>query len=251
MSNNAPVPSARRLFLRRVGDVSGVTLALPALIGSAVASDATTQPSIGDKAMVSGPEGNAYLSLSPQEGSAIEALVDLMCPADALTGSGTSCGLHHYIDRQLAGGWGRGDQLYRHGPWSPGKPQQGYQSPLTPEQYVKAGLAAFARLVQLRTGQSIENLESTRLDALLQEVAEGKLDGDAGHALGAWFNDAFYPLFVQACFADPMYGGNRDKAHWRAIGYPGLPALHGRDVVQLRGRLHPGAATPKSIEDFS
>ncbi len=42
-------------------------------------------------------------------------------------------------------------------------------------------------------------------------------------ALGAWFNDSFYPLFVQACFADPMYGGNRDKVFWRAIGFPACP----------------------------
>jgi gluconate 2-dehydrogenase gamma chain len=48
-----------------------------------------------------------------------------------------------------------------------------------------------------------------------------------------------------------MYGGNRGKAFWRTVGYPGLPAFHGRNVVQYRGRPFPGATDPKSIEDFS
>jgi gluconate 2-dehydrogenase gamma chain len=186
----------------------------------------------------------------PQEAACVEALVNVMCPANALTKSGVDCGLHLYIDRQLAGAWGRGDQLYRQGPWHPGKPQHGYQSPLTPEQHFKAGIAVLRRVAQQRSGKAIEQMEPAALDALLQDVAAGRLD-DERFALGAWFNDVFYPLFAQACFADPMYGGNRGKAFWRTVGYPGLPAFHGRNVVQYRGRPFPGATDPKSIEDFS
>ncbi|WP_254790042.1 gluconate 2-dehydrogenase subunit 3 family protein [Variovorax sp. OV329] len=191
-----------------------------------------------------------YLSLGPQEAACIEALVNVMCPADALTPSGVDCGLHIFIDRQLAGAWGRGDQLYRQGPWHPGKPQQGYQSPLTPEQHFKSGVAKLRHESQQRTGKAVEQLEPGQLDALLQDVAAGRVD-DSRFSLGAWFNDAFYPLFVQACFADPIYGGNRDKAFWRAVGFPGLPALHGRNVVQYRGRAVPAASNPRSIEDLS
>jgi gluconate 2-dehydrogenase gamma chain len=248
MTMNDNQPPARRIFLRRVGGASGAALAMPGLIGGLVASPVTTHGA-------SAPTGDAaphqaYLSLGPQEAACVEALVNLMCPADALTANGVDCGLHIYIDRQLAGAWGRGDQLYRQGPWLPGKPQHGYQSPLTPEQHFKEGIAALRRVALQRMGKAVEQLEHGQLEALLQEVAAGRAD-EARFPLGAWFNDSFYPLFVQACFADPMYGGNRDKAHWRAIGYPGLPAFHGRDVVQYRGRAFPAAGDPKSIEDFS
>lgn len=249
MSLNDREPPPRRLFLRQIGSASGAAaLAGPALLGGlasplASAQDAATRPA--DNAHSSG-----YLSLGPQEAACVEALVNVMCPADAVTPNGVDCGLHLYIDRQLAGAWGRGDQLYRQGPWRPGKPQHGYQSPLTPEQHFKAGLAVLRRKAQRRTGKAIEQLEAGPLDALLQEVAAGRMD-DERYALGAWFNDFFYPLFVQACFADPMYGGNRDKAFWRAVGFPGLPAFHGRNVVQYRGLPFPGAAMPQSIEDFS
>jgi len=240
---------ARRIFLRRLGGVSGAALAMPALLGGTAASTAAPQGAVttptGDPSRPS-----AYLSLGPQEAACVEALVNVMCPADALTPSGTDCGLHIYIDRQLAGAWGRGDHLYRQGPWHVGKPQHGYQTPLTPEEHFKSGIAKLRQETRRRTGKDVEQLEAGQLDTLLDDVAAGRMD-DPRYSLGAWFNDAFYPLFVQACFADPMYGGNRDKVFWRAVGYPGLPALHGRNVVQFRGQRVPAAANPRSIEDLS
>jgi hypothetical protein len=63
------------------------------------------------------------------------------CPADNLTPNRVDCGLATFIDRQLAGDFGRDDRLYRLGPYRRGKPQLGYQLPLTPEQFFKAGSA--------------------------------------------------------------------------------------------------------------
>jgi len=70
-------------------------------------------------------------------------------------------------------------------------------------------------------------------------------------SLAEWFNDLVYSLFIQACFADPIYGGNANKVFWKAIGYPGLPAVNGINIVKYRGKPFPEAQTPKSIEDFS
>lgn len=249
MTMNQQQPPARRIFLRQVGGASGVALAIPALVAGAVAAPAAARAAsaAGETNKSAHP---AYLSLGPQEAACVEALVNVMCPADALTPNGVDCGLHLYIDRQLAGAWGRGDRLYRQGPWRPGKPQHGFQLPLTPEEYFKTGIAALRSAVLQRTGKAVEELEPQQLDTLLQDAAAGRMD-DARHALAVWFNDSFYPLFVQGCFADPMYGGNQRKVFWRAVGYPGLPAFHAQNVVQYRGRRFPGAADPKSIEDLS
>ncbi|RYE45587.1 MAG: gluconate 2-dehydrogenase subunit 3 family protein [Hyphomicrobiales bacterium] len=248
MSKDDRHPPPRRLFLQRIGGASGAALAVPALLGGLTTTFASEQDVLARKAEKG--DSSSYLSLGPQEAACVEALVNVMCPADALTPSGVDCGLHIYIDRQLAGAWGRGDQLYRQGPWHPGKPQHGSQSPLTPEQQFKAGIAVLRREVQQRTGKAVEQLDASQLDALLTEVAAGRMD-DQRYALGEWFNDIFYPLFVQACFADPIYGGNRDKTFWRAVGFPGLPAFNGRNVVEFRGRAFPGASKPQSIDDFS
>src|SRR4030095_5725458 len=80
-----------------------------------------------------------YQSLGPDEIAFVEAMVNVMCPEDALTPSGVDCGLAIYMARQLAGAFGHGDRLYRQGPVRKGKPQYGYQLPLTPEPFFKAG----------------------------------------------------------------------------------------------------------------
>ena len=194
------------------------------------------------------PVPTTYQSLGPAEAAFVERMVDAMCPADDLTPAGTSCGLALFIDRQLAGAFGRGERLYLRGPWRPGRPEHGYQLPLTPEQFFKAGLGAADELCEQRHGKRFADLEVPLADAFLAEVANGVAHPRIG--LGEWFNELVYPLFQQACFSDPTHGGNRDKVFWRMIGYPGLPAVHGINMVQYRGKPFPGAARPLSMDDF-
>src|SRR6266699_5795917 len=61
----------------------------------------------------------AYAYLNPEEAAFVEALVDHMVPADEYSPKGTDLGLNIYIDRALAGGWGKGERLYMQGPWKP------------------------------------------------------------------------------------------------------------------------------------
>ena len=41
---------------------------------------------------------------------------------------------------------------------------------------------------------------------------------------GKHFFEALLQSAMEGFFADPIYGGNRDKVSWRMVGYPGLPA---------------------------
>ena len=99
-------------------------------------------------------------------------------------------------------------------------------------------------------GASFDQLPPASAEAVLRETETGRMT-DARLPLASWFDEIFYPLFSEACFADPMYGGNRDAVFWKMIGYPGLPATHSLDMVRYRGKPYPGAKTPKSIIDFS
>jgi gluconate 2-dehydrogenase gamma chain len=228
--------NSRRIFLKQVAGASGA-LAAVVTAGAAAAAPAIETPA-------------GYESLSPEEAAFVEAMVNVMCPADGLTPNGVDCGLAEYIDRQLAGGFGHGDRLYRSGPWRSGKPQLAYQLPLTPEQFFKGGIGAAQTACTRRFSKRFEELASADADAFLQEVAAGKI-ADAKVPLGQWFNGLVYPLFVQACFADPIYGGNHAKVFWKLIGYPGLPAVHSQNMTAFRGKPFPGALDPKSIQDFS
>jgi len=226
---------SRRIFLKQAG---AGALAVASL---AVAAPATAP---AEAALV------GYQSFSPDEAAFVEALVNVMCPADNLTPNGVDCGLATFIDRQLAGDFGRGDRLYRAGPWRGGKPQLGYQLPLTPEQFFKAGIAATEAACTRQFGKRFDELSPAEADAFLEDVAGGKI-ANPRLPLAQWFNELVYPLFTQACYADPIYGGNSGKAFWKLIGYPGLPAFHTQNMVTYRGKPFPGAADPKSMEDFS
>ena len=235
------VPSRRSFILKAAG-----ATALLCVRGESAETTATAAaPDSGG-----GFEG-VYQCFSPEEAEFAEAMVDHMCPPDEFTPGGVDCGLATFIDRQLAGAYGQGDRLYLRGPFRTGLAEDGYQLPLTPSHYFKMGVRAFDEACVLRWGSVFAQLNSTAKESALSEIATGRWDEGTGFPLGAWFNELIYPLFTQACFSDPLYGGNHDKVFWRLLGYPGLPAVHSRDMVTYRGKPYPGARTPRSMEDFA
>jgi gluconate 2-dehydrogenase gamma chain len=251
--NGAPSPD-RRGFLKGAGVAAA---SLPTLIASqghvapAVAEPiGSTAPQSERPAPAASEASAGYQILSLDEAAFTEALVDHMWPRDQLSPSGSEIGIAIFIDRQLAGAFGQGDRLYAQGPFRKGKPQHGYQLPLTPAEYFKAGVEAAAAACVRRFQRGFDKLTFQERERFLQDVAAGKV-AEAVLDLASWFNGLVYPLFERGAFADPIYGGNRDKAAWRMIGYPGLPATYGQDVVRYRGKPHPRSASPQSIQDLS
>ena len=105
------------------------------------------------------PASPGYAFLNLEEAAFVEALVDHMVPADDLTPKGTDVGINIYIDRALAGAWGKGDRLYMQGPWKPGVPSQGYQLPLTPAQLYRAGIEATNAHCRKTYGKTFDRLD--------------------------------------------------------------------------------------------
>ena len=175
-----------------------------------------------------------------------------MCPADELSPSGVDCGLAIYIDRQLAGHVQQGDGAVSRGVlFDTASRNPGLKLPLTPEQFCKAGIAAVDAACLRDRGAPCPALKVAEADTVLVDISRGTRHRRA--PLRSPFVVQRYrgPLFVEACFADPMYGGNRSAAvFWKMIGYPGLPANHAIDMVRYRGKPYPGAGSPKSIGDF-
>lgn len=256
MGDKPSVAGDRRFFLKQVASVASAAPLGSRLAASAALATVAAMPAAAGAADAAATAPAAapfvgYESLSGDDAAFVEAMVNVMCPADNLTPSGVDCGLATYIDRQLAGDFGKGARRYMRGPWQPGKPQLGYQLPLTPEQFFKAGVAAATTACKAKYNKAFDQLAPADADAFLTDVAAGKYNANAEISLASWFNDIVYPLFAQACFADPIYGGNYNKVFWKMVGYPGLPATHTLDMVNFRGKPYPGATDPKSIIDFS
>jgi gluconate 2-dehydrogenase gamma chain len=52
---------------------------------------------------------------------------------------------------------------------------------------------------------------------------------------------------IEGFFADPIYGGNRDKIGWKLVGFPGVAASYGQ-YIEKHGV--PYDAAPVSIADM-
>ena len=85
-------------------------------------------------------EPGSWRYFTAEEGSAVEALVDRLIPPDQETPGGKNSGCAVFIDRQLAGPYGRFEGLYMQGPFQAGMPQ--LQSSSTPAEFYRRALAA-------------------------------------------------------------------------------------------------------------
>ena len=171
-----------------------------------------------------------------------------MVPADELTPKGTDIGINIYIDRALAGAWGKGDRLYMQGPWKPGVPSQGYQLPLTPAQLYRAGIEATNALLPQDLRQDLRPARPRRsARSSCVGLSGGKITLRRRPAGARLLGPSLYQNVMEGMFADPIYGGNRDKAGWKLIGFPGVDRRHRENVekyqrqaVPRRSRRHRG-----------
>jgi gluconate 2-dehydrogenase gamma chain len=227
----------RRAFLKSAvaGSAAAATVSLPQ------AADAQKPAAVA-------PAGDGYTYFGPDEAAFVEALVDHMVPADELTASGTGLGLHIFIDRALAGSWGKGDRLYMQGPWKPGVPSQGYQLPLTPAALYRAGIAATNRHCMKTYGKLFDHISESEREAVLRDLDNGKLVFDDGPPSRVFFA-IVYQTVMEGMFSDPIYGGNRNKAGWKMLGFPGVLAVHQQNITNFKNKKFPGE--PMGIADMS
>ena len=174
---------------------------------------------------------------TPEEGAAIEALVDRLIPPDPQTPGGKDAGCAVFIDRQLAGPYGSAEELYMRGPFADGTPQQGNQSPLTPAVGYRQALAALDKHCRATyAGKSFTQIPDNEKDKLLSglEKSQLRLEGANGRA--------FFELLLQntqeGFFADPVYGGNCNMVGWKMIGFPGARYDY-RDWVERHNQRYP------------
>jgi gluconate 2-dehydrogenase gamma chain len=228
----------RRQFLLGAG-LAGTAVAA----GLAPAAPAQAQAA----APAANPEPVPYLVLTATEADFLAATADAMIPADELSPSGTDCGIVTFIDRQLSSAWGGGAKMYRGGPFIKGKPEQGYQLPLTPLEFFQVGIAAANTWSRKTHGKDYDRLAAADRVAALKAMEEGKAD------FGTFSSRAFFgqllTITMQGFFSDPVYGGNRGMVSWKMLGFPGLPATYADKFEAYRDKRY--VAPPQSISDFS
>jgi len=147
---------------------------------------------------------------SQAEALIVAAAASRIFPSDETGPGAREAGVAIYIDRQLAGPWGRDRHRYTHEPFEEDAPREfGYQGKATPQQIYRRGLKdlkAFDRLGPTEQDEKLRQIETTRFFSLLRQNT------------------------IEGMFCDPMHGGNIDMVGWQLIGFPG-PRMSNYDDV--------------------
>lgn len=215
----------RRRFLMALAATGTVGAAAAAtLAGNAGGSQTVKGGAPWTEGMADAPpgvSGTGYVYFTAAEAAFIEAAVERLIPADPVGPGAVEAGVPVFIDRQLAGPYGRGDHFFLGGPWPEGVPEQGYQSRYTPAQLYRAAIPAIDRYVGAAyKGAAFTGLAAGDQDDVLKALEDGK-----AYLGGGVDAQAFFSMLLQntkeGYFSDPIYGGNRDMGAWKMIGFPG------------------------------
>lgn len=174
--------------------------------------------------------------LTPDEARFLAALADVLIPEDDFP-SATQAGVVDFIDLQLAGPYGKGAGLYLQGPFREGTPEQGYQAPHPPAALIRNGIARLEG-----SGARLVDLDTAEREEFAGRLSEGE-GFDLGDVPASTLFDEIWSLVKEGYFADPIYGGNKDYAGWRMVGFPGAHAYY-TDFVDKNA---PYRAPPRGI----
>ena len=131
----------RRDFLKLVG-VAGA--AISSLSLSEAASAEMPADHKGHSPVTAGGSraiSAGYRVFNINEVAFVESAVDILIPSDPVGPGAAELGVATYIDRQMAGSYGKGNRLYLEGPFGAATAQQGYQLPMTTSELIRVGIA--------------------------------------------------------------------------------------------------------------
>jgi len=166
--------------------------------------------------------------LTADEARVVQAAAERIFPSDATGPGATEAAVVIYIDRQLAGPYGRDKYRYTKAPFVESVPEHGYQAKETPREVYRAGIKSlgnFAALAPAEQDQKLLAIEKSYFFRLLRQHT------------------------IEGMFSDPMHGGNAGMVGWQLIGYPG-PLMSFRDEIEKAGG-QPWVRKPQSLTQIA
>lgn len=162
------------------------------------------------------------------EAKTIQAACERIFPTDENGPGATEAGVVIYIDRQLAGPYGRDKYRYTKGPWFESVPEHGYQGKETPQQIYRTGIG--------QLGNNFAAAPPDQQDLRLEKIQD----------------DHFFQLLrahtVEGMFCDPLHGGNIGMVGWKLIGFPGPRMSYRYEIDKYHGKAY--TVEPKSLEQI-
>ena len=168
---------------------------------------------------------------SPEERRFVDAATARLIPSEDSGTGAKEADVAEFIDRQLAGPYGRADTWYMQGPWADGTAEQGYQSPHTPADLYRIAIHDLDAYCQhTYSGKIFSDLAPADQDKVLTALDHGGIK--LAKAPGKAFFTMLWQNTQEGFLADPMYGGNRNFIGWKLIGFPGPRYNYSDEITQ-------------------
>ncbi len=151
-----------------------------------------------------------------RQAQTIAAASERIFPSDESGPGAREAGVVIFIDRQLAGPYGRDEYRYTKGPWTSSVPENGYQGKENPQETYRAGIQTlgedFADLAAAGQDERLRAIEHTRFFQMLRKHT------------------------IEGMFSDPLHGGNVNMIGWQLIGFPGPRLSYREQIGKYNGR---------------
>src|SRR5258707_15898471 len=119
------------------------------------------------QAQTGGKDGMVKVPLrffTAEEARVVAAACERIFPSDASGPGASEAGVVIYIDRQLAGPYGRDKYRYTKGPWVESGPEHGYQGKENPQQIYRTGIGSL--------GNDFADVAPEQQDLRLEKIQE-------------------------------------------------------------------------------
>jgi len=137
------------------------------------------------------------ISLNPHDAATLDAVFKRMFPVDDDGPDAADIGVTDYVDKALSGAYADLQLFYRN------------------------GLAALDREMLSRSGKQFTAASPTEQDQVIQALEKNELQSCSDFPARAFF-ELLRSHLQEGLFADPVYGGNKEKSGWKLIKHPGV-----------------------------
>ena len=101
------------------------------------------------------------------------------------------------------------------------------------QDYYRRGIAQLDAYCEATYKMPFVRLDAARQDAVITAMEEGKATGFTWPTAQAFFN-TLRTHTMEGMFADPVYGGNKDFAGWKLVGFPGAQPVFTQADMQSK-----------------
>jgi gluconate 2-dehydrogenase gamma chain len=194
---------SRREFLRRAavgaGAVAGAGI-VPEAIAQSHEQDKKSKPEASAPSHTQSNGEGLGAFLNRDDAATVAAFTERLMPGAPGKPGARDAGVLNYIDLALAGAYADLQDFYRR------------------------GLAQLDQYCRKTYREPFVRLNVGQQEAVISALEEDKATGFTWPTAQAFFN-TLRTHTMEGMFADPVYGGNKDFAGWRLVGFPGAQAI--------------------------